>query len=296
MSEIWCAEATLAVNGTEFIAPVAARGRKHEIADLVGQLAADQELALVSLSTPIDPANAPDDISRDLAMELDDDAAMGALAYKNSNGPDLTDPFIVSKLSDIVPLDWQFGVWPQLSVPEKLQNVVFGQPGGDLKIGTFALLDGARCPGLAEQLASSGLEHRCLFQGKARDDFADSAPWIVRLQDNNAFARNLFTSDPDGASWQGLWDNAPFVLVRSSVSLNGLWQHFRKFTQIVDEETNRRLFFRFYAPETLRTLIVHMTQADLQQFGKGSSLFAGPGTNNDMVLLHREGYYFASAS
>ena len=46
---------------------------------------------------------------------------------------------------------------------------------------TFALVEGARIPRIAEILETDGLEYGSLFQGAALDELAAVAPWIVRL-------------------------------------------------------------------------------------------------------------------
>lgn len=134
--------------------------------------------------------------------------------------------------------------------------MVFGQPAGlprELEIAgsaplppmqTYALLDAAKVPNLADLVAGSGLEHRCLFKGKVADDLRDVAPWLIRLEPGARFTRNLFTA---GKMPGALWDKQPGVLIRTRAAFQPLWGYLRKFTKLQDE-TGKWFYFRFWEP------------------------------------------------
>ncbi|MFM2391089.1 MAG: hypothetical protein RLZZ437_2644 [Pseudomonadota bacterium] len=161
-------------------------------------------------------------------------------------------------VAGIVPLADQRGIHDKVCVPEALMDVLFGQPeptraeiaqaGGDAAavppLGTFAIVDAAKVPGLALTMAGYRLEHRCLFQGEAYENLRNVAPWIVRLTPDNTFTRHLFTQGD--ARWH-LWDAGVGIFLRSRGSLDALAQHFRKFTQ-PRTESGGQLFFRFFDP------------------------------------------------
>lgn len=163
----------------------------------------------------------------------------------------------VDAVSDIVPLDSQFGVTLPKTVPDAIFAPIFGpiEPehasAEKRKLGTFALLDAAKVPALPELLEASELEHRCLFKGDAFDALKDTAPWLVRLDRKNAFTRNLFTRSD--APWH-LWDQQPGLYIRSSASFDQLWHHFRKFTRIQDE-AGKWFYFRFWESHCLTSYI-----------------------------------------
>lgn len=115
----------------------------------------------------------------------------------------------------------------------------------------YALLDAAKVFGLPERLAASGLEHRCLFIGQALTDFADVAPWLIRLEPDAPFTRSLFVTGD--APWQ-LWDKEPGIVMRSPAGLDELWRHFRKFVKIRGPE-GAWLYFRFWDGRMLRTTV-----------------------------------------
>lgn len=167
----------------------------------------------------------------------------------------------VDAIEGITPLDTQFGVADLKTVPDELYGPLFGKPvptetelalacgdpTGVQPLHTYAILDGAKVAGLPELLAASGLEHRCLFKGKAYDDLKDVAPWIIQLEEGNGFTRNLFTRSD--ALWH-LWGTDPGIYIRSRVTLDQMWRHFRKFTKVYTSDA-KWLYFRFWEPEIL---------------------------------------------
>lgn len=162
----------------------------------------------------------------------------------------------VETIENVVPLDVQMGALPKKTVPDVSWDALFGRPdpspieievaGGNpatvLPMQTYAILDAAKVTNLPEMLADSELEHRCLFKGEAYDDLKNVAPWIVRLENENTFTRNLFTRSD--AYWH-LWDNEPGIYVRSRGTLEEMWRHFRKFTRVRDE-AGKWFYFRFW--------------------------------------------------
>lgn len=153
----------------------------------------------------------------------------------------------VHTIENVAPLDAQFGVSVPITVPAALRDALFGQ--GELIKGrailplhTYAILDAAKVMGLVEMLETSGLDHTCLFKGEAAQELRDVAPYLVRLEEANAFTRNLFTKGDAG--WQ-MWDREPGIYLRSQASLDELRRHFRKFTKAQDEH-GKWLYFRFW--------------------------------------------------
>ena len=112
---------------------------------------------------------------------------------------------------------------------------------------TYAILDAAKVTNLPELLERSGLEHRCLFKGAAYDEMKNVAPWVVRLEEDNAFTRNLFTRS--NANWH-LWDSEPGIYIRCRASIHGLWRHFRKFTR-VQNPAGKWYYLRFWDKSVL---------------------------------------------
>lgn len=293
MKKIWSVEAQFVFNAKNTTAQVVVKGEENEVADHIAEAAKLRGLEVSELSPPIPIKKAPLNISHVLAKEMGEEiTAIGTLSYTSVSDFEIDDDLSIKTIDGVQPLDLQFGELEPICVPESLKKIVFDQGEEEIPMGTFALIEGARYPNLSERLESSGLEYRCLFTGKAQDSLGDVGPWIVRLENNHPFTQALFTRDPKDNLGRALWDSDTFTLIRSPVSLQGLWRHFRKFTQVTDEATNKRLFFRFYAPETLCTFVTNMEKKDLQDLLKGCVLFSGKDTNDIFVLIHRENYNF----
>lgn len=162
----------------------------------------------------------------------------------------------IETIEGVEPLDIRMGVFPKKTVPDVLYDALFGQPdpslaelkavGGDASavppVRTYAILDAAKVMNLPELLENSGLEHRCLFKGDAYDQLKDVAPWIIRLEEDNRFTRDLFTRSD--AYWH-LWAKEPGVYVRSRAALDDLWRHLRKFTRVPDDQ-GKMHYLRFW--------------------------------------------------
>ncbi|PXW82684.1 uncharacterized protein DUF4123 [Ruegeria sp. P4] len=175
-----------------------------------------------------------------------------------ADGAHCAHPLKIEQIHGIEPLDAQLGVWPKRTVPEVLSSPMFGthetrspviRPAADQvdpksSMQTYAILDASKVPNLTDMLAVSELEHRCLFKGRAFEELKEVAPWLVRLEGDNSFTRNLFTRSD--AAWH-LWDNEPGIYFRSCETLEDVWRHLRKFTRIQDPQ-GKWYHIRFYDP------------------------------------------------
>jgi len=184
----------------------------------------------------------------------------------------------VATIDGVEPLDEQFGVDVPKTIPDALYEPLFGQPdGSSTPLQTYAILDAAKVPNLPELLEASELEHRCLFKGAAYDEMKDVAPWIVQLEEDNNFTRNLFTSSK--APWH-LWNLEPGICVRSRGTLDEMWAHFRKFTRVQDEN-GAWFYLRAYDPRILAQYI-RRVPAFAQRFLTNN---AGHGSHEVMFLI-----------
>lgn len=182
----------------------------------------------------------------------DDIWTMSEASLHASGGDPHSRGLQIEKLHGVKPLDAQIGVGPKRTVPHDLKTMLFDPPpvlragqetdrGVTAGLHVYAILDAARVPNLSDLLARSGLEHLCLFQGKAFDDLGDAAPWIVRLEARNTFTRNLFTQSK--APWH-LWPHGSFF-VRAEADLPAVWRRFRRFVRMRDSAGNWA-YFRFW--------------------------------------------------
>lgn len=176
-------------------------------------------------------------------------AASEASTHTNADAPQAG---TLDLIEDLVPLDAQSDTSERKSVPDALHASLFG-PIGAATPGSFAILDAAKIPDFPEILTGSGLEHQCLFIGDALEELGHVAPWIVQLEDDNSFTRNLFTETDPPSPWTH-WSKDAGIYLRSTASLADLCQHFRKFTKVRMDgipagDRAAWQFFRFYDPE-----------------------------------------------
>lgn len=118
---------------------------------------------------------------------------------------------------------------------------------------TYAILDATKVFGLPETLDGSGLQHQCLFQGDALTEYGDSAPWVVRMEENSRLTKALFTI---GDSPLALWQDNVGIFLRTRLALDQLCRHLRRFVRLRDEN-GKWYYFRFWEPLTLLALCRH---------------------------------------
>ncbi|QDC10126.1 DUF4123 domain-containing protein [Oceanicola sp. D3] len=170
-----------------------------------------------------------------------------------------------TQIEGVQPLDAQIGVDAPKTVPDALQELLFGQPaatpdetaaaGGDASalpaLTTYAVLDAGKVANLPDLLEGSGLDHRCLFKGAAEEELKTVAPWLVQIEEGNRFSRNLFTAGD--APWQ-LWDKAPGLILRTRAGFEEVWKHLRHFTR-VRGPADEWLYWRFWESGALAVLL-----------------------------------------
>ncbi|WP_081381213.1 DUF4123 domain-containing protein [Rhodovulum sulfidophilum] len=186
-------------------------------------------------------------------------------------------PLSFKTLNDIAPLDAQLGTWPKKVVPDALFDALFGQNDSQIAAdndasqqspqSTYAILDASKVTNLAEMLETSQLEHRCLFTGKSYENLKEVAPWLVRLEGDNFFTRNLFTRSN---SARHLWDNEPGIYLRAGASFDHVWRHVRKFTRIHDSH-GKWYFIRYYDPAAAFDLFAQKAYWEMIMSGAGIS-------------------------
>jgi hypothetical protein len=187
----------------------------------------------------------------------------------------------VQKIKSVAPLGSQFGVMEPLTVPPALREALFGQSSRPIDgcatslLHTYAILDAAKVSCLPEMLEDSGLDYACLFNGEAAEELRNVAPYLVGLEADHEFTRNLFTKGEAG--WQ-LWDKEPGIFIRSQARLDEIRKHLRKFTQVRTEAGSVE-YFRFWE-STVLDYIAFFGGADL-----GEEIFPG------MQILWKTHYY-----
>ena len=185
----------------------------------------------------------------------------------------------IEEIGGVEPLDSQFGVHPPKTVPDALYEPLFGQPEitredfissgqhpgviGGMKV--YAILDVGKINSLLNSIEESGCAYRCLFQGKAAEEFRETAPYIVQLEPTNDFTKNVFS---DTGSLRDIWGTEAGIFIRSRESIDQLRKHFRKFTRVQVEADKRWVYFRFWEPIMITHFLRGTGQSNLEAFFK----------------------------
>jgi hypothetical protein len=117
----------------------------------------------------------------------------------------------------------------------------------------WAILDAARDERTYSALMFSRLDYLCLYSGKLPEDLKRTAPYIVELSPTYSFTRQLIEMG---------WGNSWGVFLRIEDARN-LRHHLRGFLRVQDE-SGRRLIFRYYDPRVLRTYLPTCTASELK--------------------------------
>ena len=158
----------------------------------------------------------------------------------------------VIKITGVVPLRGQIGVWPKINVPDALMEPLFGganlsESGRKKYLSTYAILDAAKIPLLSESLDASGLEYNCLYTADDGDGLASVAPYLVEMSSENYFTRRLFT-EPE--QMNGLWGVEHGVFIRSPHSLLSISNHLQNFVKL-SLDNGGVGYFRFWSEAVL---------------------------------------------
>lgn len=208
---------------------------------------------------------------------------LGARASTNSKGAQAarqTDP-LVEALSPVSPLRKGTDAWREGDLPDVVRAALFGQTVtvddksaeyGDAENGpplrTFAILDATKFGAGASEIEACNMPFRSMFIGKAAKELADIAPYIVQLDPLNRFTRRLFKHDPslpEEMTSMHLWHREPGIYVRTRLTMDALWRHFRRFTRVRDER-GTWFVLRFYDPNVVLDMAEHLEQSNRRRF------------------------------
>lgn len=144
---------------------------------------------------------------------------------------------------------------PAKSRAPDLMNLLWpaGQP---TSMNVWAILDGARDDRIYPAVIGCYLENCCLYSGDLAPELQMTAPYLVKLDNEDRFTRYLLN--------QG-WGNSWGVFFRSDTSMPQLRRHLRQFFRVKDER-GRRLIFRYYDPRVLRVYLPTCLPDELRTF------------------------------
>jgi hypothetical protein len=139
------------------------------------------------------------------------------------------------------------------SKTETVSSLLFQGAGTNV----FAVLDGASIPGLLDKLhASQRPEFECLYSGEIKPDLAETAPYVVRLEE-----KSEFTAWVVGQGWGKHWG----IFALASADFKTMRGHLRRFLMVHDSNATA-LYFRYYDPRVLRTYLPTCNPDELERF------------------------------
>lgn len=121
----------------------------------------------------------------------------------------------------------------------------------------YAVLDGARDKRIRELLRESVEEYRSLYEGVQGEALSEVAPYLVQLPSGSRLLDALVQE-----GWGKRWG----IYLTSSQPLKEVRKHLRRFLLVEEEETGRRLYFRFYDPWALRVFLKTCSPAQVGAF------------------------------
>jgi hypothetical protein len=138
------------------------------------------------------------------------------------------------------------------------------------------VLDLARDRRIHAALLESRLEFLCLYSGRLPRELEQAAPHLVELLPGHRLLDRLL-DEGWGQSW------GVFVKLNDPTQLR---RHLRKFLKVQDE-TGRRLLFRWYDPRVLRAYLPTCTSSELREFFGPISAFHVESATGDRLLEFR---------
>ena len=118
-------------------------------------------------------------------------------------------------------------------------------PPDDVLTHTYAVVDGANCPELLDQLYDRRPDFACLYSGRLGPDMAEVAPYLVRLEAEHPFTDWLLAK-----GWGRHWG----VFVQTEAELPRLRRHLRTLLMVYDPD-GKPMYFRWYDPRVLRVYL-----------------------------------------
>lgn len=163
----------------------------------------------------------------------------------------------------------------QASVDQLIAKMWAGDVGD-----TFALLDAARSEQVYSLLRRSRLDYLSLFLGKLAPELAATSPYIVHLGSRSRETREILTEG---------WGDSWAVFFRSHFILQDLRRHFRRLLQ-VEDDSGKKLFFRFYDPRVLRAFLPTCRADELEEvFGPVERFMMESASGDELLVFSNNG-------
>lgn len=146
--------------------------------------------------------------------------------------------------------------------------------------GLYAVLDAAADERVLELLYRSVEDHVSLYDGTKGEALSEVAPHLVKITPHERLIERLVMEG---------WGRGFGIYLTWAGAMKDLRRHLRRFLMVMDDETARRMYFRFYDPIVLREFVP--TCSPLQRaelFGEITSLLM-EGPSGEVLRFTKEG-------
>jgi hypothetical protein len=142
-----------------------------------------------------------------------------------------------------------------------------------------AVLDRARDDRIAELVSTSMEQAGSLYDGVKGQAMGDIAPYLVRFSPGSPLLERLVAE-----GWGRRWG----IFLTSERPFKEVRRHLRRFLMVVDDETNERLYFRFYDPEVLRVFLPTCSARQAGEFWSDVGAFLFEDERGGLIRRERE--------
>lgn len=179
--------------------------------------------------------------------------------------------------------------WEKEWIAPELKNLLFGQMEAEddtnsILLRTYLIVDAylyTKIRGFFDLDLIDEIPVKCLFQGKAGEQLKAVAPYLIDLTLSEiAWDDKDKISDFHKYYFDKQWHQGTGIFVRSTIGIEGIYQHFRKFTQLQDEH-GKWYFFRFWEPKIFRDYMNDLSH----QEGKIMKWFGGNAREITMIAI-----------
>lgn len=158
-----------------------------------------------------------------------------------------------------------------------LYDIIFAPCEADPELRCYLLLDAAASADIPTCLAGFNSGARCLFDGQVQDELGDVAPWLVEVTRHQAVT-SWFVEEGLGQNWG--------VIIQSRLELPKLKTRLKRFLR-VEDDSGESLFFKFYRPRNLNSVLPVFEADQRASFFKGiEAYFAEEYGNHDLLRRH----------
>ena len=139
---------------------------------------------------------------------------------------------------------------------------------------TFSILDAARIFGEIETAQTLQTNFLSLYMGQSEEYLSSVAPYLFAYQPESEFSKWLLEKG---------WGNSWGIFVDTTIDLEQLQKHFRKFLMVKTED-GKELYFRFYDPRVLRIFLPTCDEQQLKDFFGPVSSFSMESEDQEFAL------------